>query len=156
MAAKRERTRPSRGPRTAARSSAPTSEQPLEPEATAPKDSAHPITAASHERDAVTLKFDATRVSLHATGELNLGAASVLSAVTDKHIAAHRRYVRLDLSGVSSVDGAAIEVLAEIHSRLLAERGTLILTGVNSWLEIALGEAGGAFLMIAPTAADGA
>jgi len=113
------------------------------------------MTAAADECAAVTLKFDATRASLGATGALNSGTAGVLAVAVNEHIVAHRRYVRLDLSGVTSVDNAAVAVLAGIHSRLLAERGTLILTGVDSWLEIVLAGAGHAFLMIAPTAADG-
>jgi ABC-type transporter Mla MlaB component len=71
---------------------------------------------------------------LAATGALNSDAAGVLAAAVNEHVVAHRRYVRLDLSGVTSVDDAAVAVLAEIHSRLLAERGTLILTEVDSWL----------------------
>lgn len=113
------------------------------------------MTAVSDERAAVTVKFDATRASLAATGTLNAGTAGVLAVAVNEHIVAHRRYVRLDLSGVTSVDDAAVAVLAEIHSRLLAERGTLILTGVDSWLEIVLAGADRALLMIAPTAADG-
>jgi anti-anti-sigma regulatory factor len=114
------------------------------------------MTAVSNEHGVVTLRFDATRASLGATGALDSAAAGVLAGAVNEHIVAHRRYVRLDLSGVTSVDDAAVAVLAEIHSRLLAERGTLILTGVDSWLEIVLAGPECAFLMIAPTAADGA
>jgi len=113
------------------------------------------MTAVSDQRGVVTLKFDGTRASLGATGALNSGTAGVLAVAVNEHIVAHRRYVRLDLSAVTSVDDAAVAVLARIHSRLLAERGTLILTGVDSWLEILLAAADHAFLMIAPTAADG-
>lgn len=112
------------------------------------------MTAVSSERAAVTLKFDATRASLGATGVLNSGTAGVLAAVVNEHIVAHRRYLRIDLSAVTSVDDAAVAVLAEIHSRLLAERGTLILTGVDSWLELVLARSDREFLVIAPTAAD--
>jgi anti-anti-sigma regulatory factor len=87
------------------------------------------MTAVSDECAAVTLKFDATRVSLAATGALDADNAGVLAVAVNEHIVAHRQYVRLDLSGVTSVDDAAVAVLAEIHFRLLAERGTLILTG---------------------------
>src|SRR5689334_24343557 len=112
------------------------------------------MSAVSAERAALTLNFDATRASLGATGALNSGTTGVLAAAVGDHILAHRSYVRLDLSAVTSVDDAAVAVLAEIHSRLLAERGTLILTGVDSWLELVLAGSDHAFLMIAPTAAD--
>lgn len=113
------------------------------------------MTGDSRERAAVTLNFDATRASLRATGALDSGSAGVLAAAADEHIAAHRLYVRLDLSRVTSVDEAAVSVLAEIHSRLLAERGTFILTGVEPWLEITLADADHALLMIGPTAVGG-
>lgn len=113
------------------------------------------MSAASNERGVLTLKFDATRASLGATGALNAAIAGVLAVAVDEHMVAHRRYVRLDLSGVTSVDDAAVAVLAGIHDRVLAERGTLIFTRVDPWLEIVLAEADHAFLMIAPTAADG-
>ena len=112
------------------------------------------MTGASDERGVVTLKFDATRASLGATGALNSATAGVLAVAVNEHIDAQRRFVRLDVSGVTSVDDAAVTVLAGIHSRLLAERGTLILTGVDSWLEAALVGGDHAFLVIAPTAAD--
>jgi anti-anti-sigma regulatory factor len=113
------------------------------------------MTGAWEKRGVVTRKFDATRASLGATGALNSATAGVVAVAVNEHIAAHRRYVRLDLSDVTSVDDEAVAVLAEIHSRLLAERGTLILTGVDPGLEMVLAGADHAFLMIAPTAADG-
>lgn len=112
------------------------------------------MTGGSDQRAGVTVNFDATRASLRATGVLDSGTAGALAAAANEHIVARRRFVRLDLSRVTSVDDAAVAVLTKIHSRLLAEGGTLILTGVDSWLEIVLAGADPALLMIAPTAAD--
>lgn len=113
------------------------------------------MTAISDERGVVTLNSDASRARLGVTGALDIATAGLVAVAVNEHVVAHRRYLRLDLSGVTSVDDAAVAVLAEIHARVLAERGTLILTRVDSWLEIALAGADDAFLMIAPTAADG-
>jgi len=86
---------------------------------------------------------------LSAKGVLDSSTAGVLADAVGEHITASRVYVRLDLSGITSVDETAVSILAQIHSRLLAERGTLILTGVDSWLETVLAEGDCAFLTTA-------
>ena len=102
----------------------------------------------------VTVNSDTTRASVRAAGSLTADSATALAATANKHILAGRRYVRLDLSDVTSVDDTAIAVLAGIHARLLAQRGTLILTGVESWLDRLLADADVAFLTLAPTVAE--
>lgn len=110
------------------------------------------MTRVPDEPAPVTLRFDATRASLSAAGALDSGTAGGLAAAVGEHITARRLYVRLDLSSITSVDETGVSVLAQIHSRLLAERGTLILTGVDSWLEAALAAGDCEFLTI-PSAA---
>lgn len=74
--------------------------------------------------------LDAHRASLTASGELDLAAACDLSQMIATHCAAGRRYVRLDLSGVTFMDCTCLGVLVAAHFRLLAANGNLILTGV--------------------------
>jgi ABC-type transporter Mla MlaB component len=93
------------------------------------------MSAVSDDRTAITLNSDATRASLRAAGALNSDTVAELARAANEHVSAGRRYVRLDLANVTSVDNAAIAALARVHSRLLATRGTLILTGVEAWLE---------------------
>jgi anti-anti-sigma regulatory factor len=105
-------------------------------------------------RVVVTVNCDRTRASVRAAGALSADTVAALATAANTHIVAGRRYLRLDVSNVTSVDDAAIAVLAGIHARLLADRGTLILTGVEVWLDSVLAETDVAFLTLAPTAAD--
>jgi ABC-type transporter Mla MlaB component len=98
------------------------------------------------------LKVHAVIASPDATGALVGGEATALAASVDEHLVAGRLFVRLDLSGITSADQAAVGILTRMHDRLLAEGGTLVLTGVDPRLEAALAPGEDAFLMIAPTA----
>lgn len=58
-------------------------------------------------------------------------AAARLTAALDRHLAAGRRYTRLDLSRVPMLDQAGFDVIVEGHHRFLAAGGTLVLTGIS-------------------------
>lgn len=78
-----------------------------------------------------TVRFDATRASIEVRGELDLGTSAPLWAVLDCHLASGRRFLRLDLSGVSFIDATALNGIIRTHHALLARHGTLVLTGAR-------------------------
>jgi anti-anti-sigma factor len=78
-----------------------------------------------------TVRLDPTRALVRAVGELDLGTAAPLWAVLQGHLAAGRRFLRLDLSGVTFLDATALSGITAVHRDLLAQRGTLVITGVR-------------------------
>jgi anti-anti-sigma factor len=79
----------------------------------------------------LTAQFDSTRASVCVTGGLHGGTAQLLEAVLGDHLEAGRRYVRLDVSGLSHIDTVGLRVLLDAHHRYLTNRGTLVLTGIR-------------------------
>jgi anti-anti-sigma factor len=79
-----------------------------------------------------TVRFDGLRASIKVHGELDLSTAAPLWAVLDGHLAAGRRFLRLDLSGVTFLDATALSGITRTHKALLARRGTLVVTGVRA------------------------
>jgi anti-sigma B factor antagonist len=79
-----------------------------------------------------TVRFDRTRAIIKVTGELDLGTAAPLWAVLQNHVAAGRRFLRLDVSGLTFLDATALSGITRAHQDLLANRGTLVITGVRS------------------------
>jgi len=79
-----------------------------------------------------TVHFDRTRAIIRVTGDLDRATAAPLWAVLQGHISAGRRFLRVDLSGVTFLDAAALSALTRTHQELLTTRGTLIITGVRS------------------------
>lgn len=88
--------------------------------------------------DVRTTTCDATRATLHVSGDLHDDGAAVLAHVIDGHVRAGRRFLRLHLDGVRSLGAAATATIARVHEQLLATRGTLILIGVTGDVEAAL------------------
>jgi anti-anti-sigma factor len=78
-----------------------------------------------------TVHQDRTRALVRATGEWDLANVDSLAELIDRHQRSGRRFVRLDLSAVTFLDCACLDVLLDAHLRLLADRGTLVLTGVT-------------------------
>lgn len=79
-----------------------------------------------------TVHFDSTRANIKVVGELDLATAPPLWAVLQGHLAAGRRFVRLDMSGVTFLDATALTGITRAHQDLLAARGTLVITGVRA------------------------
>ncbi|HEY7009453.1 MAG TPA: STAS domain-containing protein [Jatrophihabitantaceae bacterium] len=106
--------------------------------------------------DVQTTRSDELRANLKVSGLLDAGAAVVLASVIDGHIRAGRRFLRVNVGGVRSLGGSAIDVIARAHERLLARRGTMILTGVSAGMEAVLRTAAPAspLLLVSPTAAE--
>jgi len=83
-----------------------------------------------------TVSQDSTRALVQATGPLDHRGAGRLCSELEQHLAARRRFVRLDVRNLRVVDHEALALLGRTHERFLAERGTLVLTGVtDSFLE---------------------
>jgi anti-sigma B factor antagonist len=91
-------------------------------------------TRSSRRATLTTIRQDRAQALVRAAGEWDLANADVLSDMLDEHDRAGRRYVRLDVSAVTFFDCACLEVLVAAHQRLLAARGTLVLTGVPARL----------------------
>lgn len=106
--------------------------------------------------DVRTSRSDALRANLQVTGHLDADSATLLQHVIDGHLRAGRRYLRVHVGGVTAIDDAALAVIAATHERLLATRGTLILTGVRADIEPVLRAAAPAspLLLLAVTAAE--
>lgn len=79
-----------------------------------------------------TVRFDDKCASIKVDGELDMGTAAPLWAVLRSHMGAGRRFLRLDVSGLSFVDATALSGITTVHRELLASRGTLVVTGVRS------------------------
>jgi len=79
-----------------------------------------------------TVRFDRARAVVKVLGELDLHTAAPLWAVLESHLAAGRRFLRLDLSGVTFLDATALTGITAVHRELLARRGTLVITGVRA------------------------
>lgn len=105
--------------------------------------------------DVRTARCDATRANLYVSGDLNADGAVLLGEVLDGHIRAGRRFLRLHVGRLRSLSDAALEVIASAHDRLLAHRGTLVLTGVSEHMQTRLRAAAPASpLLVLPAAAD--
>ena len=79
-----------------------------------------------------TVRCDETRALVKVVGELDLATAAPLWAVLQGHVAAGRRFLRLDLSGVTFLDATALSGIKITHQKLLDAKGTLVITGVRS------------------------
>jgi anti-anti-sigma factor len=101
-----------------------------------------------------TIRQDRTRTLVRAEGEWDLANAHVLADALAEHERAGRRFVRLDVSAVTFLDGTCLEVLAAAHVRLLGARGTLVLTGVPARIMRLLNFAGLAQVLFTTSLSD--
>jgi anti-sigma B factor antagonist len=79
-----------------------------------------------------TVHADRHRALVRVAGELDLATAAPLWAVLRGHLDAGRRFVRLDVAGVTFLDATALGGITVAHHEALARRGTLVITGVHS------------------------
>ena len=68
------------------------------------------------------------------------GAALV--CVVEGHLLRGRRFLRLNVSRLRIGDAEGVGAVVEAHRRVLAARGTLILTGVPETMRVVIGAAG--------------
>ncbi|HEX3336109.1 MAG TPA: STAS domain-containing protein [Jatrophihabitans sp.] len=78
-----------------------------------------------------TISFDRVRALIKVTGELDVGTSAPLWAVLQGHLAAGRRFLRLDLSGVTFLDASVLGGITRAHQDALGRRGTVVITGVQ-------------------------
>jgi anti-anti-sigma factor len=78
-----------------------------------------------------TTELSQLRARVRVAGDLDASTGAPLWAVLQSHLAAGRRFLRVDLSGVAFLDAAALSGLTKAHHDALARRGTLVLTGVT-------------------------
>jgi anti-anti-sigma factor len=62
---------------------------------------------------------------------LDSATVGLLAAALEEELRRAHRFVRLDLSRLTFMDGAGLEVLAQAHNQFLAARGTVVLTGLS-------------------------
>jgi anti-anti-sigma factor len=85
-----------------------------------------------------TAGCDRLRATVKVTGELDLASGAPLWRVLHGHVEAGRRFVRLDLSGVTFPDATVLSGITRIHYDLLRRRGTLVITGARPLVARAL------------------
>jgi anti-anti-sigma factor len=78
-----------------------------------------------------TLGSDDRRATVAVRGDLDVSTAAELWSVLQEHLAAGRRFLRLDLSAVRFLDTSAVTAIVEVHHEALYRRGTLVLAGVT-------------------------
>lgn len=100
-----------------------------------------------------TTRYDNIGADLRLRGAVDVGGADVLRSVVEGHRRAGRRYLRVDV-GAATLAEAAVTVLCDLHRRLLATGGTMIITAVPPALERVLTAADPSLLTLAATAAD--
>jgi anti-anti-sigma regulatory factor len=66
----------------------------------------------------------------------------MISAILTAQQERGARYVRVDLSEITAADSRGLNALLDVHRRFLAERGTVIFTGVGNELRATLAGAG--------------
>ena len=76
-------------------------------------------------------KSDDLRANVRLAGDLDLASARLLIAALEHELDCGRRYLRLDLSGLSFLDSAGVAALVDVHWAFLERRGTVIIIGIR-------------------------
>jgi anti-anti-sigma factor len=76
-------------------------------------------------------KSDELRASVRLAGDLDLASSRLVMAALEHELNCGRRYLRLDLSGLSFLDSAGVTALVEVHWAFLQRRGTVIIVGIS-------------------------
>lgn len=71
------------------------------------------------------------RAGLRLVGDLDIASATPLRECLERQIALGRRYLRLDLAGLTFVDATGLAELVRAHHELLGRRGTLVITAMS-------------------------
>ena len=72
-----------------------------------------------------------SRTGLRVGGELDAASAPSLRHCFDQQMSLGRRYLRLDLAGLTFVDAAGLAEIVRAHQALLKRRGTLVITAMS-------------------------
>jgi anti-sigma B factor antagonist len=105
---------------------------------------------------AVTSRADESPAAIRIAGALDATTRRALRAMVDEHLLLGRRFLRIDLSGLTTIDRPGLALLRDIHDRLLALRGTLVLIAAGPAVMASVRAAGldGVLLMLEPFASD--
>ncbi len=76
--------------------------------------------------EVATLAADTLRASVRVTGSLSPGSVSLLTSVLRTHIAAGRRYLRVDLDTARICEPAVVDALVASH-RTVADLGGMLV-----------------------------
>jgi anti-anti-sigma regulatory factor len=109
---------------------------------------------ASRQFTVTTTRCDHVRAHIQVRGCADPAGAELLHVILDGHLRAGRRFLRVDMGGTTTVDEAALQVLSEVHHRLLAARGTLIITAVSRTLLPVLATVDSSLLVLPANVAD--
>jgi len=113
--------------------------------------------AADHSADhgVHTVLSDRTRATVRILHDLDPAGVAVLERLLDEHYAAGRRFLRISVAGVRRLSTPLIALLERSHYRMLARRGTSIITGAGPDVMRELGELGlDEVLLVIETCAD--
>jgi anti-anti-sigma factor len=77
-------------------------------------------------------KSDDFRANVRLAGDLDLASARLLCAALEHELDSGRRYLRLDLSGLSFIDSAGVAALVDALWAFLERRGTVIILGISA------------------------
>ena len=104
-----------------------------------------------------TVLADRTRAVVQVTRELDSAGVAMLERLLDEHYAAGRRFLRISVVGVRGLSASLITLLERTHYRMLARRGTSIITGAGPEVMRSLAELGlDQVLLVVETCADDA
>lgn len=84
--------------------------------------------------EVTTARADARRAEILVRGSLQPAVLPLLVSIVESHLAAGRRYLRVDVTGVGPVEPAVVTEFGRLHHRILRTRGTLVFTGVGPQL----------------------
>jgi anti-anti-sigma regulatory factor len=102
-----------------------------------------------------TAVADDLRAVVQVSGDLDAAGATALEALLEEHCSAGRRFVRVNLFGVHQLSTRLVTLLERTHYRMLARRGTAILTGAGPDVIWQLRELGlDSVLFVVETSAD--
>jgi anti-anti-sigma regulatory factor len=116
-----------------------------------------PPTTADHSADSVvrTVLSDRTRATVRILRDLDSAGVAALERLLDEHYAAGRRFLRISVAGVRQLSSPLIALLERTHYRMLARRGTSIITGAGPEVMRELGALGlDEVLLVVETCAD--
>jgi anti-anti-sigma regulatory factor len=102
-----------------------------------------------------TTRADRNSAVVQVGGDLDSGGVAALERLLDEHYNAGRRFLRVNLSGVRTLSSPLVTLLERTHYRMLARRGTSIVTGAGPEVMCALCELGlDRILLVVETCAD--
>jgi anti-anti-sigma regulatory factor len=91
------------------------------------------VATESHSADhgVRTTLADRSRATVRILRDLDSAGVAALERLLDEHYSAGRRFLRISVAGVRQLSTPLIALLERTHYRMLARRGTSIITGAG-------------------------